>query len=85
MGCRGGASRTVGRAAGAELVRGVGVATTWHAPPAASGLPGAVPHRPPPPGRPPADPPGVASKGSIQGDELYTVVDFGPGESHWHG
>jgi hypothetical protein len=26
------------------------------------------------------DPPGVASRGSIMGDELYTVVDFGPGE-----
>lgn len=27
------------------------------------------------------DPPGVAPRGTIPGDEVYTVVDFGPGES----
>ena len=25
------------------------------------------------------DPPGVAAKGTLAGDEVYTVVDFGPG------
>ena len=25
------------------------------------------------------DPPGVASRGTLPGDEIYTVVDFGPG------
>ena len=30
------------------------------------------------------DPPGVAPRGSIEGDELYTVVDFGPGEAVQH-
>ena len=32
----------------------------------------------------PADPPGVAPRGSIEGDELYTVVDFGPGNAVQH-